>query len=144
MRLSLHTDYSLRMLMFLAQHGEMASIDQIAAAYGISRNHLMKVAARLAELGYIEPKRGRGGGIMLAMVPDEINVGAVVRSVENISGFVECFDAENNSCIIAGGCGLQGALSAALRDFLRRLDGYTLSDIVPDRNRFAKLLAAAV
>jgi Rrf2 family nitric oxide-sensitive transcriptional repressor len=136
MRLSLHTDYALRVLMYLATTDELASVDRIADAFGISRNHLMKVAKHLADGGYIEAKRGRGGGLALAMPKSEISVGQVVRSMESLSGFVECFTPETNKCPIAGACGLQGALGLAVGDFLKRLDGYSLQDLVPDRNRF--------
>ena len=140
MRLNVHTDYALRVLMFLAAKQAQASVDEIARAYGISRNHLMKVAQRLTELGYVTTKRGRGGGMMLAHPPEQINLGAVVRSIEPISGFVECFDRETNRCPVTGVCGLQGALAAALRDFMSRLDQYTLADLTPEPQKFAARL----
>jgi Rrf2 family nitric oxide-sensitive transcriptional repressor len=143
MRLSLHSDYALRILMFLARGEASASVDRIASAYGISRNHLMKVAGRLAELGIVKARRGRGGGLMLAQAPADINVGAVVRAMENLSGFVECFDPATNSCPIAGACGLQGVLSSAVADFLARLDRYTVADLVPDARRFKARLELA-
>lgn len=121
--------------MYLTAVDEQASVDRIADSFGISRNHLMKVAQRLAELGYLEAKRGRGGGLRIAMPPSEISVGKVVRSMESLLGFVECFAPETNSCPIAGTCGLQGALGLAVGDFLKRLDGYSLQDLVPDCSR---------
>lgn len=141
MRLNVQTDYALRLLMFLAAKREQASVDEIANAYGISRNHLMKVAQRMAELGYVDAKRGRGGGLTLARLPSQINVGAVVRSVENVGAFVECFDKESNQCPVAGVCGLQGALALALGDFMTRLDGYSLADLLPSPQKFATRLA---
>lgn len=143
MRLSLHTDYALRVLMFLAAEERQASVDEIARAYGISHNHLVKVARRLGELGLIDARRGRGGGISLAQAPDAINVGRVVRQMESLGGFVECFDAVENGCPVAGVCGLQGALALALGDFLKRLDGYVLSDLVPNKTAFTRRLEGA-
>lgn len=142
MRLSLHTDYALRVLMFLAAEERQASVDEIARAYGISHNHLVKVARRLGELGLVEAKRGRGGGISLAQAPDAINVGGVVRAMESLGGFVECFDAIENGCPVAGVCGLQGALGLALGDFLKRLDTYVLADLVPRKAAFVRRLEA--
>ncbi len=140
MRLNLQTDYALRTLMMLATRGGQLSVDEIADAYGISRHHLMKVAAKLADLGYVVARRGRGGGLALARAADQINVGSVVRSIEAFDGFVECFDPKTNGCPVAGACGLQGALSLAVGDFLTRLDGYSLADLIPDRRLFAARL----
>lgn len=142
MRLNLHTDYALRLLMFLAVKQQQASIDEIATAYGISRNHLMKVGQRLTELGYVEARRGRGGGLTLAHSPESINVGKLVRLVESTGAFVECFDPQTNQCRVTGVCGLQGALSLALGDFMARLDSYTVADLVPAPSKFQKRLAA--
>ena len=142
MRLNLHTDYALRLLMFLAVKQQQASIDEIATAYGISRNHLMKVGQRLTELGYVEARRGRGGGLTLAHSPENINVGKLVRLVESTGAFVECFDPQTNQCRVTGVCGLQGALSLALGDFMARLDSYTVADLVPAPSKFQKRLAA--
>jgi Rrf2 family nitric oxide-sensitive transcriptional repressor len=141
MRLNLQTDYALRTLMMLATDGGQLAVDDIADAYGISRHHLMKVAGRLAELGYVVARRGRGGGLSLARPANEINVGSVVRDIETLDGFVECFDAQSNGCAVAGVCGLQGALSLAVGDFLARLDSYMLTDLIPNRQIFAARLA---
>lgn len=143
MRLNLQTDYALRLLMFLAQREGQANVEDIARTFGISRHHLMKVAQQLAGLGLVEAKRGRGGGLVLAKPAASINVGAVVRAIEPTGHFVECFDRPTNQCILAGACGLQGALGLALRDFLARLDTYTLADLVPDAARFRVALETA-
>lgn len=140
MRLNLHTDYALRLLMYLAQHGGQASVDEVAAAFAVSRHHLMKVAQQLIALGYIDARRGRGGGISLARPAAEINVGAVVRALEPTQSFVECFDRQSNSCAIAGVCGLQGALNLALGDFLARLDRYTIAQLAPNPARMRAAL----
>lgn len=136
MRLNLHTDYALRLLLYLAQHGGQASVDEVAGVFGVSRHHLMKVAQQLAARGYLDARRGRGGGISLARPAAEINVGAVVRALEPTGTFVECFDRKTNTCTIAGVCGLQGALNQALGDFLARLDRYTLAELAPNPARF--------
>jgi Rrf2 family transcriptional regulator, nitric oxide-sensitive transcriptional repressor len=140
MRLNLQTDFALRVLMFLAAEQRQASIDEIADAYGISRNHLTKVARQLADLGLVTARRGRGGGLELARPPQDISVGAVVRATESLGGFVECFDRKENSCAVAGACGLQGALRTALDDFLARLDRYSIADLIPHPDRFSRLL----
>lgn len=141
MRLNVHTDYALRILMFLSAKQAQASVDEIANAYGISRHHLMKVSQKLTELGYVTTKRGRGGGLTLGKAPETIIVGTVVRSIEPIGGFVECFDRVNNHCPVTGVCGLQGALATALGDFMARLDQYSLADLTPAPQKFAARLS---
>jgi Rrf2 family nitric oxide-sensitive transcriptional repressor len=140
MRLNLQTDYGLRILMTLAATGRQMSIDEIAGSYAISRNHVAKVAHRLQTLGHVETVRGRGGGLRLAHAPGQINVGAVVRQLERLDGFVECMATPDTQCPVAGACGLQGVLALALQDFLKRLDGYSLADLLPDHSRFARRL----
>jgi Rrf2 family nitric oxide-sensitive transcriptional repressor len=141
MRLTLHTDYGLRVLIFLAaKKGEPATIPEIAGAYGISRGHLMKVVNELARLGYVTTTRGRNGGITLGKSAAEIRVGEVVRKTEENLALVECFSKSAGAgCRIDGACRLKGALGEALGAFLGVLDGYTIEDIV--KGRVAPLLA---
>lgn len=141
MQLSLHSDYALRTLMALATAGRQLSVDEIARRYAISRNHLAKVSQRLQAEGYIETFRGRGGGMRLARPAEEIVVGDVVRKFENFGGFVGCFAAETG-CAVNGLCGLKPALNGALEAFLAHLDGFQLSDLVPDRAAFVRRLEA--
>jgi len=130
MRLSLFTDYSLRVLMFAALKGETFSLSEVAEAYGISRHHLVKVVNFLAKLGYLETRRGRGGGISLGMPPQDIHIGMVVRRTEDTPFIVECFDQQHNTCPINGSCRLKGALAQAERAFYETLDHHTLRDLV--------------
>jgi Rrf2 family transcriptional regulator, nitric oxide-sensitive transcriptional repressor len=140
MRLSLQTDYALRTLMFLAVKDGHHSIADIASAYNISKNHLMKVAQRLTAEGFVESVRGRSGGLKLARPAAALNVGAVVRSMEDTGAFVECFDAATNSCVVTPACGLRHALSGALEAFTLHLDQFTVADLIPDAGRFDQLL----
>jgi len=131
MRLTLHTDYSLRLLMLLAIEPDARhTIEEIARRYGISRNHLMKVAQTLTQAGFVESMRGRGGGLELARAPELINLGDVVRACEDGFALVECFDRERNTCVVAPSCGLRGPLEEALAAFLSVLDRYCLADLV--------------
>lgn len=130
MRLSLFTDYSLRVLMFAALKGRSFSLSEVTAAYGVSRHHLVKVVNYLAKLGYLETRRGRGGGITLAMRPQDIRVGMVVRRTEGMPPLVECFDKDHNTCAISGACRLSGVFAQALTAFYDALDSHTLGDLV--------------
>lgn len=132
MRLTQYTDYSLRVLIYLAMQNndQLANIKDIADKYTISKNHLMKVIHELGKLGFIETIRGRNGGIRLALKPDQINIGAVIRKTEEDFHLVECFNAEKNSCILSPTCRLKHILHDALQAYLNVLDQYTLSDIV--------------
>lgn len=142
MQLTSYTDYSLRVLMYLAlQRGQLVHISDIADRYTISRNHLVKVVHNLARGGYVKSYRGKGGGIELARDPAEINVGEVVRYTEGPLNPVECFDIENNRCAISGACGLAGAVEEACESFFGTLDRYVLADLVKRRALLSKALA---
>ncbi|MBE2284838.1 MAG: Rrf2 family transcriptional regulator [Prosthecobacter sp.] len=142
MRLSLFTDYSLRVLMFAVLKGGSFSLSEVAEAYSISRHHLVKVVNYLARLGYLETRRGRGGGIELAMKPEDIRIGMVVRRTEGMPPLVECFDKEHNTCAINGSCRLKGVLAQAVNAFYEVLDRQTLRDLVSgtDATRMNRIL----
>jgi len=143
MRLSLQTDYALRTLMFLAARDGHHSIAEIARQYGISKNHLMKVAQRLAAAGFIESVRGRKGGLRLVRPAAELNVGTIVRALEDTGSFVECFDASGAGCVVAPVCGLSHALAGGLDAFLQHLDRFTVADLTGDRGAFVAALDRA-
>ena len=136
MRLSVHTDYALRTLMFLAARDGHHSITEISSRYGISRNHLMKVAQRLVANGFVESVLGRGGGLKLARPAGSLNVGDIVRTLEDTGNFVECFNAETNNCVVTPVCGLSRVLSDGLQVYLSYLDKFTIADLVGDREKF--------
>jgi Rrf2 family nitric oxide-sensitive transcriptional repressor len=130
MQLSLHADYACRVLIFLAVgQGPRASIEEIAKAFAISQNHLVKVVHRLGQLGFIETTRGRNGGIRLALPPEEIYMGDVIRRMEPHFEVVECFNSSTNTCPIIGLCDLQPALQRARDAFLQVLDAVTLAEV---------------
>ncbi|HHM06235.1 MAG TPA: Rrf2 family transcriptional regulator [Gammaproteobacteria bacterium] len=131
MQLTVYSDYSLRVLLYLAVHpAHTATINDIARAYAISRNHLVKVVHNLATQGFLHTTRGRGGGISLADDPANIIVGNVVRKTEGRFDLVECFDNVNNTCPITAACALKSALYEARSAFLDVLDKYTLADVL--------------
>jgi Rrf2 family nitric oxide-sensitive transcriptional repressor len=141
MRLTSFTDYSLRVLIFLAVAPRgRATIAEIADAYGISENHLMKVAHLLGREGLLVTTRGKGGGLTLARRPSTINVGVVVRLTEGPPVPAECFDRERNACVVSPVCKLRGVLGDAVKAFYAVLDGYTLEDLVRNRHALAKVL----
>lgn len=130
MQLTQFTDYSLRLLIYLARLPEpgMATIAEIADYHQVSRNHLVKVANSLANQGFIISTRGKGGGIQLARPAYTIGVGDVVRQTEQNMNLVECFDMPNNHCRLIRNCFLKATLYEAQRAFMAVLDKYTLAD----------------
>lgn len=129
MHITLYTDYSLRVMIYLALNsGERATIRDMAGAYNISRNHLTKVVHQLQLGGYLETVRGSGGGVVLARAPENINIGTVVRSMEPDLNLVSCFKDENQ-CVITPHCRLRSMMGEALQAFMATLDQYTLADI---------------
>ncbi len=144
MRLTQHTDYALRVLIHVGlKQGGASTIREIAESYGISRNHLMKVAHELGRIGVIAPTRGRGGGLALARAPGEIIVGEIVRRMEESMALVECFKGPHNTCPIAGLCRLERALAQALHAFIAVLDDLTLADLLVNRAALATRLGVA-
>lgn len=143
MRLTQHTDYALRMLIYLAIHRDgIVRVSDVAESYALSRNHLLKVANRLARLGIVTATRGRSGGIALALDPSKINIGTVVRNLEDDFALVDCLSLDGGHCVIAPACRLKGLVSKAIDAFLSVLDGYTLADIASNRDALAALLNA--
>lgn len=142
MRLTLYTDYSLRVLLYLGAKNpeELSTIQAISDSYGISKNHLMKVTHELGKMGYLETVRGRGGGIRLAKKPEEINIGALVRQTEEDFYLVECFNPNSVGCIISPVCNLKGVLNEALVAYIGVLDKYYLNDFLKSKEQIAALL----
>lgn len=144
MRLTVYTDYSVRMLMYLAVKGDgLATISEVAKAYGISKAHLTKVAHQLGIAGYVETVRGKGGGLHLARPAAEIGLGDVVRCTEPDRALVPCLDPLHAHCRIVPACGLRGALQEAEVAFLAVLDRYSLADLVHRQAELRALLHAA-
>ncbi|MFD2116574.1 RrF2 family transcriptional regulator [Paenibacillus yanchengensis] len=142
MHLTQYTDYSLRVLIYLAlkQGDQLSNIKEIANHYHISHNHLMKVIYQLGKLGLVETIRGRSGGIRLALEPEQINIGQVVRRTEEGFVIVECFDPTKNRCKLSANCQLQSILHEALAAFLHVLDRYNLADLVQNKDSLLLLL----
>ncbi|GEN59090.1 HTH-type transcriptional regulator NsrR [Acetobacter nitrogenifigens DSM 23921 = NBRC 105050] len=132
MKLTLHTDYALRVLIFLGCNTtRLASIREIADAYGISENHLVKVVHRLGQGGFIETVRGRGGGLRLGRSASDIVIGDVVRYTEDDLALLGCMNAEDPAaCALMPACRLRGVLGEALSAFTTVLERYTLADII--------------
>ncbi len=145
MQLTRYSDYSLRVLIYLAvDPNRLVTIEEIARSYGVSKAHLMKVVHQLGLRGYVETVRGRGGGLRLARRPEEIRVGDVVRSTEENMALVECFEPGSSQCVIEPVCGLRSVLHEALGAFLAVLDRHTLADLVARRRKpLARLLEAS-
>ena len=145
MRLTVYTDYSLRMLIYLAvKDEELATIGEVADHYGISQHHLTKVAHQLGLAGFIATVRGKGGGLRLARPSREIGLGAVVRRTEPDMALVPCFASveapAGRPCPIVPACGLRNVLAEAQQAFMAVLDRYSLADLVKQRTGLQALL----
>lgn len=126
MRLTLYSDFAIRVMLFLGSHEDrLCSIAEIAKAYGISHNHLMKVASDLAGSGYIQSVRGRGGGLRLARPAAQINIGQVLRHTEGTVDLVGC-----GECALSPACGMVCVFRDAIENFFATLDQYSLADIM--------------
>ena len=142
-RLTTYSDYALRVLIYAAvRPRSFVTIREISEAYGISRNHLMKIANALSQAGYLQTVRGRSGGLRLAKPAHQINIGKVVRMTEAGSVLVECADPKTNRCVITRACKLRHVLHDALEAFYLKLEGTTLADLVDEPQILRTLLVA--
>lgn len=140
MKLTSFTDYTLRVLMYLAlEPDKLSTIQGIAQAYDISENHLMKVVHHLAKTGVVESLRGKGGGIRLALPAEKIRIGQIVKEAEGSQPIVECFS-DHDTCCITPNCKLAGVLARAFTALYDSLDQYTLADMVERRQPLVRIL----
>ena len=143
MRLTAYTDFSLRVLMYLALHPDRRpTIAEIAERYHVSKAHLMKVVYQLGLMGYVETTRGKGGGLRLARRLEDVTVGEIVRQTEPDMAVVACFEAGEPTCVIAPACRLKGKLGEARAAFLKVLDDCTLAEVMGNRPALEALLAS--
>jgi len=142
MKITNFSDYALRILIYLAVNdGELASAREIAIKYKISSHHVAKASKWLTRQGYVAATRGKGGGMKLAVAPETITIGKVIRQAEAGSGLVECMRKSGRFCAIEGACGLVAILNEARDTFFNTLDQYSLADATINRNSIARLLS---
>ena len=140
MHITQHTDYALRVLIYMAACPErLVTVKEIAERFEISRSHVMKIVSHLVGEEFIEGLRGKGGGLRLKRPAQQIVVGEVVRRMEPGFDLVDCFRSES-SCLLSTGCRLKGAFGNALQAFLASLDGVTLADLVVQKTRLRDVL----
>lgn len=139
MRLTIHTDYIFRTLIFLTVNNErLCTVDEIAKAYKISKNHLFKVVNTLVKAGFVETIRGKGGGLRLAKNLEGLSLGAIIRITEPDFALVECF-LSKNSCVITPICQLKHILNQAVDNFLKELDNYNLNELISNKEKISLL-----
>jgi Rrf2 family nitric oxide-sensitive transcriptional repressor len=141
MRLTAFTDFGLRTLMYLTSipAEQLSSVPEVAKVYDASQNHFVKVIGQLTKLGYVQSIRGKNGGIRLAKKAEDINVGKVIRELENHLDAVNC---SKPACQIASCCELKQALALAMEAFLTKMEEYSLADIVQNKPELIPLWQA--
>ena len=143
MQITRYTDYSLRVLIYLAiNKQQLTTINDIATSYNISKNHLMKIVQQLNQQGYVLATRGKNGGIKLNREPKDLNIGRLVRVIEDKNKLIECFGVDNQ-CVITPSCQLKNIFAEAQENFFKTLDAYTLQDLIgePQQAALINLLA---
>ena len=142
MKITTFSDYSLRVLIYLAVHPHTKSTaTEIAAAYDISFHHIAKAAQWLAREGYVRSERGRSGGMALCLAPEDINIGHILKKTEADTALVDCMRANGGQCCISPSCGLKFALAEAQTAFYAALENFTLADISSDTTALGALLS---
>jgi Rrf2 family transcriptional regulator, nitric oxide-sensitive transcriptional repressor len=141
MQLSAYSDYACRVLMHAAlRNPERVTVDEVAGAFGISRHHLVKIVHDLGRSGYLETHRGTGGGFTLAMPPEQIRLGDIIRLGEETESVIECTDRRSRSCQIFPACQLKDVLNEAAAAFFEVLDRHSLADLLKHRSRMRAAL----
>ena len=142
MQLTQHADFALRMMIYLAaRRGQPVAIEVISQAYGISANHLAKVAQHLVRLGWVASTRGRAGGLSLTETAWDVPLGVMLAALESRWDLVECFRPDSG-CVVEPVCGLKPILHEAQQAFFSVLDRYTLRDVITDRSQLVTIFAA--
>lgn len=143
MRLTTFSDYTIRALIYMGIFPDrMITVGELATNYGVSRNHLNKVVHYLGQQGYVETTRGKGGGIRLAVAPENINIGTLVRDTEKNSALVECFSPASCECRLVPACRLTGILRQAQESFYTVLDQYTVADLITNTEQLQGLFVS--
>jgi len=128
MQLTRHTDFSLRVLIYLSlnKNEELVTINEISEHFDILKNHLTKVVSHLSQKGFIETIRGKNGGLRLAKSPDKIKLGDVVASMEMNLDIVDC---SKTACPLNNNCELKSILNEAKLSFFKTLNKYSLAGL---------------
>ena len=139
MRLTKHTDYAFRVLIYLASIPEdrLSTVQEIAGQFDVSRSHIMKIVQKLAGAGLIHASRGQHGGIKLGQPKEAIDLRSVIELMEATLAPVNCDDPV---CIIKKNCGLKNILFEAQRQFLEHVEHYTLADLAEPTVSIVSLL----
>jgi Rrf2 family nitric oxide-sensitive transcriptional repressor len=141
MQLTLFSDYSLRLLMYLGlKPSEVVPIIEVSDAFGVSRHYMLKIMNELVQLGYIEAVRGRNGGVRLLKRPSELRLGKLIRQTEPSGGVLECIEDREVDCPIVAVCRLRKVLAEAETEFYKVIDRYTLADLISQPNSLTTLL----
>lgn len=144
MQLSKFSDYSFRILIFAGTKKDVCTTAEIAKAYRISQNHLVKIVHRLESLGLIATKKGKHGGFRLIEDPANIRLGGLLRMLEQNMDLVECFSRNDDQCRITEGCRLKYILQRALDEFIGHLDQFTLADLLKPSKPLQKILLSSL
>ena len=141
MKITQHTNYAIRMLMYCNSKSGLATISEIAAFYNLSEKFLTKILSSLTRYGFVETIRGRKGGIQLSKPAEEIFIGDVIEKIEENFELAECFKPGEVTCPLVDSCGLNRALSRALQGFFDILNEYTLADLTNQKTALHNLMA---
>ncbi|UYM14102.1 RrF2 family transcriptional regulator [Endozoicomonas euniceicola] len=134
MRLTKHTDFALRILVYSAMEageGRLLSVQEVTDAFEVPRTHVMKIVQKLGQLGYLQTFRGKGGGFRLGMQPEDINLAEVVKAMESSITLVEC---EEIACRDCSTCQLKAIMNQAMAAFFNVLAQYSLADALDKKN----------
>jgi Rrf2 family protein len=115
--------YGVRMVVTLAQKGEVMSTAEIAKEMEVSPLYLRQLAPMLEKSGIIQSFRGVKGGYILKAKPEEITMSEIIHAFDEDFSLLDCIKSDN-SCPRSPDCTtryLWKELSDALRHSLQRI-----------------------
>ncbi|MSR45530.1 MAG: Rrf2 family transcriptional regulator [Planctomycetes bacterium] len=141
-KLSRRLDYAILAVSHLASRGRIAPLSarSLADATRIPPAILANILKDLHRVGLVRSSRGVHGGYELAVAPDELSVGALLRALDNDVRLVECVPSPlgassalaASTCHIEGSCPIKAPLRRVHERIQEVLDGLTFDQLVSE------------
>ena len=146
MSVSQKCQYALRALFELAKRDtdRPTAMAQVAEAQAIPPKFLELILSELRQGGFVESRRGRGGGYLLIGRPEKLTIGTIIRFVDGPVAPVKCVAGNSPSdttCPLYGNCAFVDMWSRARDAVASVYDNTTFRDLIDDERLDAEMKA---